>query len=89
VKRSRLNRQSAPVRRRVALNRQSAKAGAYAAAAAAAAAAERVSLELAAFLDELLDQWEEACTKEGEDVYVSQPWEDDVFELIDSLKEAK
>ena len=57
-------------------------AAAYATAAAYAAAEP---LDLAAFLDELLDQWEEACAKENEDVYVPQEWEDEVLDLLGSL----
>ena len=33
-------------------------------------------------LDRLLDAWEEAVTKEGEDLYVPQPWEDEALAFV-------
>jgi hypothetical protein len=34
------------------------------------------------FLDALLDAWEEAVTKEGEDLYVPRAWEDDALAFV-------
>jgi hypothetical protein len=66
-----------------------AYAAAYAAAtatnaadAANAAAAATNPDDLVAFLDGLLDAWEEAVTKEGEDLYVPQRWEDDALSFV-------
>jgi hypothetical protein len=56
--------------------------GAYAAAAAAAYAAAYAATDPIAFLDALLDAWEEAVTKEGEDLYVPQAWEEDALQFV-------
>ncbi len=65
---------------------------AYASAAAAAAAADAyadASSSLISFLDELLDAWEEACSKEGEDIYVPQAWEDEALQFLSEYLDAK
>ena len=71
-----------------------ASAAAYAADAADAAAAANAAASAAdaanaandmyplAFLDALLDAWEEAVTKEGEDLYVPLQWEDDALAFV-------
>jgi hypothetical protein len=35
------------------------------------------------YLSDLLDAWEEAVTKEGEDLYVPQAWEDEALAFVD------
>jgi hypothetical protein len=35
------------------------------------------------WLDQLLDAWEEAITKEGEDLYVPREWEDEALAFVD------
>ena len=50
------------------------------AAPAYAAHAEAASV---ASLDALLDAWEEAVTKEGEDLYVPQAWEGEALAFMD------
>jgi hypothetical protein len=57
-----------------------ARTAAYAAYAAHTAA--YAATDLIAFLDALLDAWEEAVTKEGEDLYVPQAWEEDALHFV-------
>jgi hypothetical protein len=59
-----------------------AYATATATAAANAANAPLGDIDLVALLDEALDIWEEACSKEGEDIYVPQPWEDEALSYL-------
>ena len=73
-----------------------ANAGAYAAAAYAAAAAAATSAAtsaayanggnyheaLIAQLDLMLDAWEEAVTKEGEDLWIAREWEEDALKFV-------
>jgi hypothetical protein len=51
-------------------------------AAAADAAVGGAATDPIAFLDALLDAWEEAVTKEGEDLYVPQAWEEDALQFV-------
>jgi hypothetical protein len=53
-----------------------------AANAVAAALVANADFDPVAYLDELIDAWEEMAVKEGEDIYVPQEWEDDVLELM-------
>lgn len=61
---------------------------AYAARAAARAAehAARAAADLIPFLDELLDAWEEAVTKEGHDLYVPREWEDAALAFVAEME---
>jgi hypothetical protein len=43
---------------------------------------DRDDVDLIGLLDELLDAWEEAVTKEGEDLYVPQAWEDEALAFV-------
>lgn len=62
-----------------------ARAAARAANSAACAAAACDAETRLAFLDGLLDAWEEAVTKEGEDLYVPREWEDEALAFVDEF----
>jgi hypothetical protein len=78
-------------------NAYAAHAAAYAAADAAATTAYAYNAVSASqvtqaadanfdpvqWLDQLLDAWEEAITKEGEDLYVPREWEDEALAFVD------
>jgi hypothetical protein len=67
----------------LAASAASAASAAPGAPGAHAAAASAAAFDAVAFLDELLDAWEEAVTKEGEDLYVPREWEDDALAFVD------
>jgi hypothetical protein len=64
-----------------------AAATAYAAtyAARATTAAADYHEALIAQLDLMLDAWEEAVTKEGEDLYIPREWEDEALRYVDEM----
>ena len=58
-----------------------ASAASYAAYAASCAATCASGTPIG-FLDALLDAWEEAVTKEGEDLYIPREWEDEALAFV-------
>ena len=54
-------------------------------ACAAASYADAAAQTPIAFLTALLDAWEEAVTKEGEDLYIPREWEDEALAFVAEL----